>query len=35
VKTLDFLKNLKLTKTEEFLTKKVMKNAIERLEFLA
>jgi hypothetical protein len=30
-----FLKSLKLSKAEEFITKKVMKNAIERLEFLA
>jgi excinuclease ABC subunit A len=33
-KTIEFLKNLKLSKNDEFLVKKVMKSAIERLEFL-
>jgi excinuclease UvrABC ATPase subunit len=33
-KTIEFLKNLKLSKNEEFLVKKVMKSAVERLEFL-
>jgi excinuclease ABC subunit A len=33
-KTLNFLKNLKLSRTEEFITQKIMKSAIERLEFL-
>ncbi len=34
-KSLDFLNNLKLTKEEEQTTKNVLKNARERLEFLA
>ena len=34
-KAITFLKWLKLTKSEEHITKKVMKNAVERLEFLS
>lgn len=34
-KSIDFLKNLKLTKSQERLTQKVMKNSIERLDFLS
>lgn len=34
-KAIDFLNSLKLSKSEQHITKKVMKNAIERLEFLA
>ncbi len=33
-KALKFLSSLKLTKTQEKITKKILKNAIERLEFL-
>ncbi len=34
-KAISFLRSLKLSKSEEHITKKVMKNAIERLEFLS
>ncbi|MDD3793269.1 MAG: excinuclease ABC subunit UvrA [Candidatus Gracilibacteria bacterium] len=34
-KALNFLKGLKLSKSQEYVTKKVMKNAVERLEFLS
>ncbi|MDD2908038.1 MAG: excinuclease ABC subunit UvrA [Candidatus Gracilibacteria bacterium] len=34
-KAIDFLKSLKMSRSEEHLTKKVMKNAVERLEFLS
>ncbi|MDD3145230.1 MAG: excinuclease ABC subunit UvrA [Candidatus Gracilibacteria bacterium] len=34
-KAIDFLKSLKLSKSEIHITKKVMKNAVERLEFLS
>lgn len=34
-KTLDFLSELELSKQDEFISKKVFKNVVERLEFLA
>ncbi|MDD2871370.1 MAG: excinuclease ABC subunit UvrA [Candidatus Gracilibacteria bacterium] len=33
--SLDFIKSIKLTESQEKITKKVLKNAVERLEFLA
>lgn len=34
-KSIDFIKSIKMTESQEKITKKVMKNAVERLEFLA
>jgi excinuclease UvrABC ATPase subunit len=34
-KAILFLKSLKLSKSQEHITKKVMKNAVDRLEFLS
>jgi excinuclease UvrABC ATPase subunit len=34
-KAITFLKSLKLSKSQEHISKKVMKNALERLDFLA
>ncbi len=34
-KSINFIKSIKMTESQEKITKKVMKNAVERLEFLA